>query len=189
MSTRTIEPIYEDRPLVFVSYSHLDIKWLTALRTMLAPALETGTFEIWWDGEIGASQNWGEEIDAAMAAAQVAVLLVSPYFLEADFVRKVELPYLLNAAKQRDVEILWVLISHCLYEHTPLVNIQATHDLKRPLDSLNTSQRYAVLKVISQRIAQAARQKSGGIKAQPAPPAPSSQFLVPAVEHTGHPGQ
>ena len=188
MSTSAVESTYGDRPLVFVSYSHLDIRWLKALRTMLAPALETGIFEIWWDGEIGASQNWGEEIDAAMAAAQVAVLLVSPHFLEADFVRKVELPYLLNAAEQRDVEILWVLISHCLYEHTPLVNIQATHDLKRPLDSLNPSQRYAVLKAISQRIAQATRRKSGGIKALPAPPAPDFRSPAPAEAHTGHPG-
>jgi hypothetical protein len=165
--------------LVFVSYSHLDLRWLTALRTMLAPAMETGTFEIWWDGEIGASQNWGEEIDTAMATAQVAVLLVSPYFLEAEFVRRYELPYLLEAAEKRNVAILWVLVTHCLYEHTPLVRIQAAHDLKRPLSSLQGAKRDAVLKTISQQIEQAARRKIGGITAAPAVPASTSRIPSP----------
>jgi internalin A len=66
-----------DRPAVFVSYSHEDTEWLQDLLTMLAPVVRSGAVRVWSDGEIAPSDPWRAEIEAAMAAAQVAVLLSS----------------------------------------------------------------------------------------------------------------
>jgi len=53
------------------------------------------------------SQQWRQEIDAALASAQVAVLLVSPNFLASNFIVNEELSYLFDAAQQRRVRLLW----------------------------------------------------------------------------------
>jgi len=144
-----------DRPAVFVSYSHKDKKWLEDLRTMLAPKVREGVVDVWWDGKIKPSQQWRQEIDAALVSARVAVLLVSPNFLASDFIVNEELSYLFDAAQQRWVKILWVLLAPCMYEQTPLQHLQALHDLARPLNSLRGAARGNALKTIAQGITDA----------------------------------
>ena len=138
---------------VFFSYSHKDSKWLENFRTMLAPAVRAGIVSMKWDDQIEPSQNWHEEIDKAMASAQVAVLLVSPHFLASDFIQNEELPYLVEAARLRSVKLLWVLLAPCLYSYTPLAQIQAAHDLSRPLSQLKGAARQATLVSICEKIA------------------------------------
>jgi hypothetical protein len=142
--------------MVFVSYSHKDRRWLDDLRSMLSPLGETGAVQVWWDGKIQPSDEWRKEIEAALSSARVAVLLVSRHFLASDFIAEVELPYLLEAARQHKVKILWLLVSPCLYEHTALKDIQALNDVARPLSSLRGAVREHALKVACQMIAEAA---------------------------------
>ncbi|MEA2692395.1 MAG: hypothetical protein QOJ16_1782 [Acidobacteriota bacterium] len=124
---------------------------------MLAPLVRDGVVDVWWDGAIKPSQQWREEIEAALASARVAVLLVSPNFLASDFIVEEELSYLLEAARQRRVKILWALLAPCLYEQTPLQGFQALHDLARPLNALRGAARGNALKAICQGIAEAVR--------------------------------
>jgi hypothetical protein len=144
------------RPTIFISYSHADAKWLKALNTMLAPVVRTGIASVWWDGQIKPSQIWRQEIEDAMASARVGVLLVSPHFLASDFIQNEELPYLLDAAQQRGVKLLWCLVEPCLFEYSPLQRIQATHDVARPLKKLRGADRQEVLAGICRTIAKAA---------------------------------
>jgi tetratricopeptide (TPR) repeat protein len=144
------------RPTVFVSYSHEDRDWLQDLLTLLAPVLRTGAVQIWSDQQITPSDHWREEIDAAMAAARVAVFLVSKNFLASDFISTVELPYFLEEHRLGRVKILWALVSDCLYKLTPLQGIQALHDLDRPLKSLSEVERESTLVSICEAIVQAA---------------------------------
>ncbi len=146
----------EEKPTVFLSYSHKDRKLLGELRTMLVPLVRNSLVDVWWDGDIKPSRKWREEIDAALASARIGVLLVSPNFLASDFINQKELPYLIEAAAKRDVTLLWILLSPCLYEHTPLAEIQAAHDISRPLDGLGRAKRNAILKTVCGRIAEVA---------------------------------
>src|SRR5262245_24859387 len=84
--TQTSELSRPDRPTVFLSYSRKDERSLKDLRTMLTPLVRSGGVDVWWDGEIQASQIWREEIDKALAAACIGVLLVSKDFLASDFI-------------------------------------------------------------------------------------------------------
>jgi len=145
-----------DHPAVFISYSHQDKKWLVNLLTMLAPVVRTGAVQMWWDGEIKPSQQWREEIEAALDSARVAVLLVSKHFLASDFIVNIELPYFIDAARQRHVQILWALVSPCLHEQTALQHIQALYDVRRPLSALRGAARDGALKSICEAIAKAA---------------------------------
>ena len=168
MPTKTSASSAPEKPTVFLSYSHADRRWLGELRTMLAPLVHDSLVELWWDGDIKPSDKWREEIDKALASARIGLLLVSPSFLASDFISRKELPYLIDAARERGVALLWVLLSECLHEHTPLAEIQAAHEISRPIRSLRPAERAAVLKGIGQKIVAAA---AGDLT--PCPPLPS----------------
>ncbi len=141
------------RDQVFVSYSHKDTDWLKRLEVMLKPLTRSGTLDVWTDKRIDAGDDWRHEIETALKRAKVAVMLVSPDFLASDFVQDVEIPSLLDAAKQEGVAILWVPVSDCLYRYTPIARYQAMIDPSSPLDSLVSSDANSALRKIAETIA------------------------------------
>ncbi len=125
------------RDQLFVSYSHLDAKWLDRIKTMLKPVLRKNTeVKFWDDTQIAKGAQWYDEIATALRSAKVALLLVSANFLNSEFIHSVELPALLEGAKKDGVTMLWVAVSHSMYKETPLNNFQCVNDPSRPLDSL-----------------------------------------------------
>ena len=149
-------PVALQRDRVFISYSRLDTPWLDELTTTLNPLMRKNVVNVWFDKEIKPSQVWRDEIAHAMASTSVAILLVSANFLKSDFINSEELPYFLEAAASREVTILWVLLSDCLYTETPLVDYQAVHDISQPIASLPKSRRQAAWTRICQEIKRAA---------------------------------
>ncbi len=139
------------RDKVFISYSHRDGKWLEQLQTMLAPAVHGGKLVIWDDTQIQVGARWREEIETALAATKVAVLLVSAHFLASSFIMETELP-LLAAARAQGLVIFWIHISHCLYEETPIAEYQAAHAPGRTLSQMEEWEQNQTLAEVCRRI-------------------------------------
>ena len=84
-------------PVVFVSYSREDAEWLRRVVTMLKPLVRarrcrsSGS-----DTIIGTGEQWGPQIEDAIARADIALLLVSPDFLGSEFIMDRELPALIG---------------------------------------------------------------------------------------------
>jgi hypothetical protein len=142
----------QQREQVFISYSHKDKEWLEKLTTMLKPLVRNQTINVWDDTKIKAGSQWKDEINKALAAAKIAVLIVSPNFLASDFIAEHELPPLLQVAEQDGLTIIWVYISSCLYKETEIGNYQAAHNISRPLKGLSEAELDDVLVDICQKI-------------------------------------
>jgi hypothetical protein len=164
------------REKVFVSYSHNDKKLFLEFKKMLAPAIRRGVVDIWDDTKIATGAHWKEEIEKALQSAKIAVLLVSPNFLDSEFISKHELPPLLKAAQDEGVTIFWIYLDYCLYDQTEIAGYQAAHDVSRPLSALSKPERGAVL---SKTCAQLIR-----LLNDPAEPAPVKAPVVRAGEST-----
>jgi formylglycine-generating enzyme required for sulfatase activity len=116
-----------ERRHVFISYSHADRVWVERIRQVMAPLLRAGGLQVrlWDDSQIQPGDRWLEEIEAALASARVALLLVSAEFLASEFVMHEEVPRLLAAAEAEGMQVLWVSVSPCLVEYTPIHAYQA----------------------------------------------------------------
>jgi TIR domain len=132
-----------DRKLnVFVSYSHDDEpKWLERIQKHLAPLARDGQLDLWNDTRIDSGQRWRDEIKAALAYADVAVLLISANFYASDFIDKNELPPLLEAAEsERGLVILGIHINYSDFENDPrLSRYQTVNRPNRPIKALRST--------------------------------------------------
>ena len=131
-----------DRKLnVFVSYSHDDEpKWLERIQKHLTPLARDGKLDLWNDTRIKSGERWREEIERALARADVAVLLISANFYASDFIDKNELPPLLEAAERAQrLVILGVHINYSDFENDPrLSRYQTVNKPNRPIKALGS---------------------------------------------------
>ncbi|MFM9048312.1 MAG: TIR domain-containing protein [Cyanobium sp.] len=155
-----------DRHQLFISYSRADREWVDRLKTMLAPLLRGNDLRLWDDSKIAPGELWKEEIAGALAAAKVALLLVSPDFLNSDFIHSEELPPLLRAAQEEGLVLLWVKLRPCMVHRTPIHAFQAALDPARPLVALAPWEQEAALETMAQRI-EAAFQQANNRDHQP----------------------
>lgn len=101
---------------------------------------------LWDDTRIQAGDKWREEIKKAIAAAKVAILLVSTDFLASDFINENELPPLLHSAKEKGMVVLPLILKPCRFDRTEsLSQFQAVNDPKKPLIKLNEAEKEEVL--------------------------------------------
>lgn len=140
---RRLYALNEDsmRDQVFISYSHEDEKHMKELLKHLKPFSRSRTITAWSDQQIASGSQWFEEIRAALAKSQAAVLLVSPDFLASDFIHEHELGPMLEEAKAGGVRILWVPLRAAAYKETPLKDYQAVSPPDKPLAGMGKADR------------------------------------------------
>lgn len=114
---------------LFISYSHEDKDWLDKILKFLK-GLESHDISLWTDRQILAGDRWQEEIDKALADAKAALLLVSQDFLNSDFIKHKEIPFLLKKAETVGLKIFWVPVrpSTVVFENNPIAQFQAAVD-------------------------------------------------------------
>jgi hypothetical protein len=99
-------------PTVFISYSHKDEEWKDRLLTHL-DSLQMEDVRAWSDRQIGAGNDWYQEIRQAMDAASVAILMVSASFLSSEFIMKEEVPHLLKRQDEENLRIFPIIVTPC----------------------------------------------------------------------------
>jgi len=148
---------------VFISYSREDIKWLRRLKVQLAPFMRRDSICVWDDTRIQSGMPWRAEIEAALASAIVAIVIVSPSFLASDFIADNELPVLLEAARLDGLTILPIVVEWCAFSLIPeLARYQAVNDPARPLGGQRRTEWQHVLYQTAVRVESLLRPGSTG---------------------------
>jgi hypothetical protein len=169
----------QERTKVFISYSRADQKYLKRLRKLLRLHRLKNPIDVWADDRIRPGMKWREEIERALGAARVAVLLVSPDFLASDFIDKVELPALLDSAHKGGTEIFIVFLGTVLpaVEGLPLPpaleslrQFQAVNNPRRPIEGMKPGEQDAVWVTVSSLVHAAL------VRRQPATPTPGPRL-------------
>jgi TIR domain-containing protein len=154
-ATHMIAPPDSTRPRVFISYSHADEEWLSRLRRHLEPLERSGLLTIWADSRIEAGRRWREEVEAALKVAKVAVLLVSADYLASDYIADRELPFLLEAAHERGMRVLPIILSPCRFTRTPLSEFQAVNSPGSPLTGKSEQEQEMIFANVAEMIRKA----------------------------------
>ena len=137
---------------VFISYCAQDQKWLERLQSHLKPLERDGRIELWDDTRVQPGDNGLATMRAAIAAADVAVLLLSVDFFASDVIASHVLP-LLAAAAARGAVLLPVFVRACDYANAPgLSRLRPFNDPLRPLASLTKPQQEAALVELARAI-------------------------------------
>ncbi len=126
-------PVPAGRTRAFVSYSHADAEHLTRLHVHLAPFVRQGNVDVWDDTRIKPGMRWKDEIEAAIAQAKVAILLVSADFLASEFIASDEVPPLLEAAEREGTLIVPVILSPSSFLRSKLARYQTLNSPADPL--------------------------------------------------------
>jgi hypothetical protein len=123
-------------PRIFISYSHIDEKFMVRLVSMLKPLEKQGILEIWHDREIKPGNEWYQEIQNAINTCNLALLLISIDFLNSRFIQEDELPRLLQLRKEKGLRVIPIIVRHCTWTSIPILkDLQALPKDGRPVIS------------------------------------------------------
>jgi len=142
----------KDRGWVFICYCHKDKKWLDEMRNMLAPVIRRNVLPVWHDRKIKPGEKWRIEIVKALGKTRVGVLLVTKNFFASQFINEVELKYLLENAQTNHIKLLPVYVGHCMWEKSPLGELQFANDTAKPLAQYRGANRDRLLKEVCEKI-------------------------------------
>jgi predicted Ser/Thr protein kinase len=129
------------RTRAFIGYSHKDERFLERLQVHLAYYERLGSVDAWDATRIAPGAVWRRELEKAIEAAKVAVLLISADFLASKFIAEQELPRLLAAAREGGATILPVILSPCGFEVSNLAQFQAVNRPSRPLTKMSKNEK------------------------------------------------
>jgi hypothetical protein len=130
-----------NKPLVFISYSHNDRKWVDSLIIHLKPLGHSVSFDIWEDSRIKPGAKWRCEIEGALSNAAIAIFLVSPDFLASEFVMDEEVPTLIRNAEMKGTIIIPLLVRPSLFRQSTLQGFESINSPEIPLSRLSPHKR------------------------------------------------
>lgn len=118
---------------VFFSYSHRDEDLRNELEIHLATLKRQGVIRTWHDRRISAGKNFDGEIDSNLEAADIILLLVSPYFIASDYCYNIEMNRALERHDRGEARIIPVILHPCEWQHTPFGRLRATPTDGKPV--------------------------------------------------------
>jgi len=118
---------------VFFSYSHRDEDLRNELEIHLAALKRQGVIKTWHDRRIGAGKDLDNEIDSNLEAADIILLLVSPYFIASDYCYDVEMKRTIERHEAGQASVIPVILHPCDWQQTPFGKLRATPTDGKPV--------------------------------------------------------
>jgi formylglycine-generating enzyme required for sulfatase activity len=182
---------------IFVSYSHRDgEEYYGRLRTHLTPLLRQGLIEPWSDHEIVAGAEIDREIGAAMEAADIFLLLVSPDYLASDYCYGRELKRAMERHEAGTARVIPIILRVCQWmKGTPFAKLKAVPKDGKPIskwpdrdEAFDEAAREIARAVEKWREAQGAGAAASGSASGPVRIAPAASATPPWAKAAGEDG-
>jgi len=111
---------------VFVSYAREDKRWLDPeyrcnLIPFLMESLRRYDVVFWYDTELKPGDVFKRQIESEIDQAQIALLIVSQWFLNSEFIEQVEMPRIAERARQGKTIVIPVLVEPCDWSDYPFL--------------------------------------------------------------------
>jgi hypothetical protein len=140
-------------PVVFISYSHKDSKWLERAKVHLATLVRNRRIDVWDDTVIRVGDRWRSDIEQAISTCRAALLLLSADFLASEFIHNDELLPILRRARDRTSLVIFGLVVSAIdFENSGLADIQMINSPKRPLNKLKRGEREELLAQVAETV-------------------------------------
>lgn len=104
---------------VFISYSHKDEEFKDDLIEMISGLEKQGLIDAWQDRHIEEGSDWYDSIQEAMNSCELAILLVSKYFIASPFIQDEELQHLLKRRRQEGLQVIPIIVRPCKWKSEP----------------------------------------------------------------------
>ena len=136
---------------VFISYCHEDKAWFDKVKKQFEAAFPISS--TWDDTRIEPGEQWEKEIETALKASTVAILLLSPQFFMSKYITERELPAIIDASNKGKIKPIPLFISadETRWMASPVSKIQPVN-ADRPMDTLSEGERIALLKTVANQI-------------------------------------
>ena len=118
---------------VFLCYSSKDDRLRRDLETFLASLKREKKITIWYDRIIPPGKEWEGEIDGHLESARIILLLVSPHFLESDYIYDREMKRALERHNAGEACVIPIILRPCDWEGAPFGKLQALPRDGRPI--------------------------------------------------------
>ena len=124
------------RPLrLFFSYSHRDEKLRARLETHLEGLQRQGRITGWHDRKITAGEEWEQQIDDQLEAADVILLLISADFIASKYCYDREMIRALERHDAGDARVVPIILRPSDWQDTPFGKLQALPPNAKPVTS------------------------------------------------------
>lgn len=111
---------------LFISYAHRDEGLKSQLDKHLTPLMLQKVIDKWSDRQIEGGQDWAQEIDSNLNAADIILLLVSPDFVSSQYCAGVELARAMARYSAGDAIVVPVILEPCDWKWLAFGKLQAT---------------------------------------------------------------
>ena len=109
---------------IFIAYSQNDKDLLAELKKHLEMLRLGQPIDVWDDGQILPGMDWEKAVSDAMYESDLILLLVSVDFIVSDFCYNQELRIAMELQKIGRVQVIPLIMRHCLWEITPVAELQ-----------------------------------------------------------------
>jgi internalin A len=119
---------------LFLSYAHVDEKYVNELRKDLKLMERNGLIRTWYDRGIVAGEKWEARILQELDDADVIICQISRDFLNSDFCALKELDRAIQRKETGEAELVAYLLEHCGWKEVPkLADFQVLPRDAKPL--------------------------------------------------------
>ena len=108
---------------IFVSYCRSDINWVKEgeynLIPWIAKSLKNKGITVWYDKELKKlpGEEYKKIIKTEIDRADLAILLISQEFINSEFIRKFEMPWIRERIERNELAIIPILVGRTLWEY------------------------------------------------------------------------